>query len=133
MLPHAALARAAGSTRLIASAPLPNASPWMFRAAVLVGVSVVVMPMTAIFTPFFVTSFQGVAHPRLERVDRPVELVIADRGGVDAHRVQRVDRAAPIVGVRQRGALHLVAGIEPHRRAAAGGRETVEPGLPSRT
>src|ERR1051325_6070133 len=140
-------ARASGSTRLIASAPLPNASPWMFRAAVLVGVSVVVMPMTAIFTPFFVTSFQGVAQSG--RAVPAVFVMFADRKGyfasrirawsvssdqsnsrlpiaarvlpntfrgADALRCHRVDRPAPMVGFRQRGALHLVAGIEPHPR-----------------
>ena len=34
----------------------------MLRDAVLVGVSVVVKPITAIFTSLFVTSFQGVAQ-----------------------------------------------------------------------
>ena len=49
----------------------------MLRAAVLVGVSVVVTPITAILMPFFVTSFHGVAQS-----GRPVPVVmLADRKG----------------------------------------------------
>jgi hypothetical protein len=62
-----------------------------------------------------------------ERVHRPVELVIADGRGVDPEPAQGVDGRAPPGEVRQRRPGHLIARIQPHRRAAAIARQTVEP------
>src|SRR6266550_2863541 len=73
-----------------------------------------------------------VGHARAQRIDRPIELVIADRRGVDAQRVHGVDRPAPKGGVRQQRPLHLVAGVEPHRGAATDPGKTVEPRLQRR-
>jgi len=46
--------------------------------------------------------------------------MIADGGGVDTQRVQRVDRGAPESRIGKCGSLHLIAGIETHAGAAAG-------------
>src|SRR6266702_3071491 len=68
-------------------------------------------------------------HAGPQRVDRPVELVVADRRGVDAERVHRRDRGQPEREVREQRALHLVAAVQPDGGAAARAGERVEPRL----
>src|SRR5437867_13157651 len=78
--------RAAGRYCLIARAPSPNARPWTLRGAVLVGVSVVVKPITAILAPPFVTSVQGVAQSG--RAVPAALVMLADRKGYFASRMR---------------------------------------------
>src|SRR2546430_1229704 len=71
-------------------------------------------------------------HPGAQRIHGPVELVVADRRGVDPEGVHRGDHGPAEVEVGDRGPLHFVAGVEPDAGAEAYPRETVEPGLERR-
>src|SRR6266446_4122482 len=82
------------------------------------------IPFTTVFTsecvcPLTIKSTDAESRPRAQRVHRPVELVVSDRRGVDAERVHGRDRRQPEAEVREQGPLHLVAGVEADRGAAA--------------
>ena len=71
-------------------------------------------------------------HPGPQRVDRPVELVVADCGPVDAERIHRCDGREAEAEVREERPLHFVAAVQADGGAAARPRERVQPRLQRR-
>ena len=58
---------------------------------------------------------------RAQHVQAPVELVIAQRKGVDPGQIHQLDDGLSAVAVRNIGALERIAGVEQDRWAGCGG------------